>query len=86
MWNMNEVKTINYVRDYVYHVVFDDGIEGDVDFEDYLKGGPMFVPLADLDFFRKATVEGGTISWSNGADIAPERLYETLAATQTVVH
>jgi len=36
MWDMNEVKTIDYRFGYVYRVVFDDGVEGDVDFSEYL--------------------------------------------------
>lgn len=78
MWELNDVVEIQYRHDYVYHLVFDDGLEGDVDFAEYVGTGPVFEPLKNLAFFRQARIEGGTISWPNGADIAPETLYEKL--------
>lgn len=83
MWNMNEVKKIKYSKDYIYYIVFDDGIEGKVDFTEYLKRCPIFEPLVDLTFFRMAKIEGGTISWPNGADISPERLYEKIVSNKS---
>ncbi len=76
MWKLNDIVSIEYCREYVYHIVFDDGMEGDVDFSEYLEKGPVFEPFRDPEFFRKARIEGGTISWPNGADVAPETLYE----------
>ena len=80
MWNMNEVKRIEYKSNYVYFVEFDDGSNGDVDFSEYIGKGPVFEPFREQDFFQRATIEGGTISWPNGVDIAPETLYEKLIA------
>jgi hypothetical protein len=37
--------------------------------------GPMFEPLKDPEFFRQVTVELGTVSWPNGADLDPDVLY-----------
>jgi len=76
MWNLNSVTEIKYVDGRTYRVRFDDGLEGNVDLSPYVGDGPVFGPLADPAFFRKARIEGGTIAWPNGADIAPETLYE----------
>jgi hypothetical protein len=76
MWNLNDVKKIEYKSEYSYLVVFDDGVSAVVDLSDYLQRGPVFAPLRDPQFFRQARIEGGTIAWPNGADIAPETLYE----------
>ncbi len=82
MWNMNDVTRIRYKSGYCYHIVFNDGTSGDVDLREYLDKGPVFAPLRDLDFFKQARIEGGTISWPNGADIAPESLYEKIERTR----
>lgn len=44
MWDMNDVTRIKYVDGYIYHITFDDGSYGDVDFSEYLSKGPVFEP------------------------------------------
>jgi hypothetical protein len=60
-------------------LVFSDGLEGTIDFSDWL-GGPVFEPLRDPSYFAGFFIEGGTVTWPNGADIAPETLYERAKA------
>lgn len=86
MWEFNEVIDIKYRGKYVYSIKFDDGIEGDIDFSEYLSRGPVFQSIKDDKIFSKATVEGGTISWPTGADIAPETLYEKLLSAHKSAH
>ncbi|CAN5555756.1 DUF2442 domain-containing protein [soil metagenome] len=60
------------------HVQFADGLSADVDLS-YLAGyGGVFEPLNEQGFFDRLRPEpeAGTIVWPNGADIAPETLYE----------
>jgi len=76
MFDFSYVKEIRYKDDYVFEVLFENGVSGDIDFTQFLNSGPVFVPLQELAFFRQAYVDGGTINWPNGVDIAPETLYE----------
>jgi hypothetical protein len=62
---------------------FSDGIEGVVDFQGWLSG-PVFDPLRDPDYFQRFFLDGGTVVWPNGADIAPETLYERTKARSSV--
>jgi hypothetical protein len=78
MWDMNDVIKVEYRGGYVYYIQFDDGIAGEVDFSEYLSLGPVFEALRDRVTFSKAKVAGGTIAWPNGADVAPETLYEKI--------
>jgi len=65
------------VRDYVVWLRFRDGTTGEVDLKDEL-WGEVFEPLNDPEYFRLLRVdpELETIVWPNGADFAPEFLYE----------
>ncbi|MGA2631441.1 MAG: DUF2442 domain-containing protein [Terriglobia bacterium] len=65
-----------YIKDYVLHIRFADGQEGDVDLGSELHG-EIFEPLRDPAFFAQFQVHDGlgTIAWPNGADFAPEFLY-----------
>ena len=65
------------VRGFVVHLRFADGTEGEVDLSNELEG-PIFEPLQDESYFRKMSVNDDihTIVWPNGADFAPEFLYE----------
>jgi len=66
-----------YVRDFIIHLRFSEGVEGDVDLKRELEG-EVFEPLKDVAYFQKFQVhpELHTLTWPNGADFAPEFLYE----------
>jgi hypothetical protein len=73
------VTKAKYVKDYLIEVKFNDGTKKVIDFEPWL-AGPIFRPLKSKVYFKKFFVDGPTISWPNGADIAPETLYDAPAA------
>ncbi len=66
---------------YVIRLTFNDGLERAVDFEPWLTGA-VFEPLRDLAYFRRFFLDGGTVVWPNGADIAPETLYEQAKSSE----
>jgi hypothetical protein len=49
-----------------------------------LLNGPVFEPLRDPAYFARAELDPvcGTVAWPNGADFAPEALYELAAVEQ----
>ena len=63
------------------HLTFNDLSERTVDFRPWLEG-PVFEALKNPDYFRGFFVEGGTVACPNGADIAPETLYEAAVRAQ----
>lgn len=69
-----------YRGEFKIRVVFNDGVDATIDFSDWLTG-PVFEPLNDPSYFARFFVEGGTVTWPNGADIAPETLHERAKAS-----
>ena len=76
------VTKAEYRQDFQIWVEFNDGVSGIADLEDVL-WGPVFEPLRDKTNFQKFEVSDlfRTITWYNGADIAPEALYEKVASS-----
>jgi hypothetical protein len=72
-----EVSTAKRVNGFVLAMRFNDGTEKHIDISQWFKG-PVFKPLKDPKFFAKFFVEGGTLAWPNGVDIAPEALYDAV--------
>ena len=73
-----QVVAVEPLDSFQVRFTFDDGVQKVVDLDRFLHG-PVFEPLRqNRDMFMAATVEGGTIAWSNGADIDPNVLYYDL--------
>ena len=72
------VEEAKYISEYKVWLAFNDGAKGEVDLVTELYG-EIFEPLKDISFFKSFTLEGHTLSWSNGADFAPEFLREHIA-------
>ena len=71
------LKRAEVVHGYVVHLTYSDGLEADVDLSYVLELGPVFEALRDPEEFRRvrASRSANTLTWPNGADIAPESLY-----------
>jgi hypothetical protein len=56
---------------------FEDGVEGELDFAEFLEFRGVFEALRDPQMFAEVRVvpEWGTIAWPNGADLDPDVLY-----------
>ncbi|MCM1489246.1 MAG: DUF2442 domain-containing protein [Muribaculum sp.] len=72
---MLKVADVDYIKDYLLRIKFNDGITKTVDLYPYLTG-EVFQELRDKDKFIQYGLTKTTIEWANGADLAPEFLYE----------
>jgi len=70
------VLSAKYVRGHQLRIEFSDGARKTIDFSRWLQG-EVFKPLVDKREFKRFFIDGGTVCWPNGADIAPETLRST---------
>jgi len=70
-----EISKAEYLDNYRIKLLFNNGIIKIVDLQSELTG-KVYEPLRQLDYFKKFKVKYNTIEWANGADYAPEYLYE----------
>ena len=77
------VEKASYIDEYKISIEFNNGKERVVDLMNELSG-EVFEPLKRLDFFKNFFISHNTIEWQNGADFAPEFLYEIGIDKKTV--
>jgi len=72
------ITAVTYLDNYRLQVSFNNGVSKQVNLQNELEC-EIFEPLKNINIFRqvKLNPETKTIEWADGADIAPEFLYET---------
>jgi hypothetical protein len=73
-----DITDVEVLHDHVVRLRFADGVEKLIDLDPYLHG-PVFSEIRrDWSVFASVRVDrgAGTIVWPNGADLAPDVLYE----------
>ncbi len=78
MTTLVRLKSVEPEEGFMVNMRFTDGSQRKINLESYLHG-PIFEAIRnDPALFRAMTVEEGTITWPNGADIDPDVLYHDL--------
>jgi hypothetical protein len=74
--HLSRVTDVKVVAEHRLHITFEDGLSGEVDASKWEWRG-VFEPLRDPDYFARVELdrELGTLTWPNGADVAPETLH-----------
>ena len=85
---MRDVITVTnaeYVGGYTLSLSFSDGLTGEIDYWQWMEQYPFFAPLKDPEYFRRFALDGWTVIWPNGADIAAETLHRVALTTSEAV-
>ncbi|NJN88190.1 MAG: DUF2442 domain-containing protein [Leptolyngbyaceae cyanobacterium SL_7_1] len=71
------VEKFEYLEAYKLRLTLSNHVTQDVDLANELYG-EIFEPLKDIELFKQVFLnpETNTIEWANGADFAPEFLYD----------
>lgn len=81
MWRIISVKALPGYR---LDIEFEDGTCGVLDYSQEL-WGPLFEPLKDPQRFAEVGLdEFGVVCWPNGADLAPDAMYDQIQNGTTV--
>jgi hypothetical protein len=81
---MYRIVKVTALSGYRLDVEFEDGVRGIISLKNRLFG-PVFEPLKNPEYFSKAMVdEFGAICWPNGADLAPDAIYQRLKSRKRV--
>ena len=70
-----EVVKAEYIDGYRLLLQFNNGEKRIVDLSNSLKG-TIYTLLKDINYFKNFSIKFNTVEWENGADFAPEYLYE----------
>ena len=71
------ITNANYLKDYKIELEFNNNKKGVFDFENHLHT-KLFLPLKELETFKKFKLNSWTLEWENGADFSPEFLLKNL--------
>jgi len=78
-WRLTSVTALPEAR---LRVTFVDGTAGEVHMRAFLSNpkldGTVFEPLRDPAVFAQAQVVLGAVQWPNGADLAPDAMYDAI--------
>lgn len=75
MENVIVVTKAKYISGSILELTFSDGVRAEVDFSPWIEKYPYFEPLRNAEYFKDFSLDGWTVVWPNGADIAPETLH-----------
>lgn len=80
-WRVVSVEALDGHR---LRVAFRDGTTGEMHLRTFLESavpnGTIFEELRRPEIFAKAGVELGAVTWPNGADLAPDAMYDAIRA------
>ena len=78
-WRVVAVEPLGDMR---LRVRFVDGTSGEVHLESFLNApevtGTVFAALRDPSLFQQVRVELGAVGWPNGAELAPDAMYDAI--------